>query len=108
MSDIFLDSRLRNIKWLVSKMHQSHQGPIKHISSFYHWDKIESKSVQDNFNLGFKLEVMKSRIPFVEFLNFTWSRIRILDLSACNIDDEVWQKFVEASGKFFLLKNLNL
>jgi hypothetical protein len=51
---------------------------------------------------------MRSGIPLAEYLNFSWLQIKILDLSACHIDDEQWQKFVEASVKFSGLMNLNL
>jgi hypothetical protein len=51
---------------------------------------------------------MRSRIPFAEYLNLSWPQIQILDLSACHINDELWQKFIEASEQFSGIMNLNL
>ena len=34
--------------------------------------------------------------------------MRILDLSACNVDDELWQKFIKSSSNFMSLTFINL
>ena len=77
-----------SIRWLMSKR------SYKELTEFYSYRIKEYHNKKSTYWYGIKLSVLESRIPFHEFLPHSFRHVRWLDLSACNMDDEHWNKFI--------------
>lgn len=67
---------------------------------FYDYKFIPQNDDPHTYWFGVRIRVLESKIPFVEYLTYSWNHVRILDLSACNVDDEIWQRFLQNSNHF--------
>ena len=79
----------------------------REIPEFYNYQVCKNNDDPEIFWYGVRISMLESHIPFSEFLPYSWNHVRWLDLSSCNIDDALWQKFIENSHNFKSLMFIN-
>ena len=86
---------------MMSKCH------YRKIPEFYNYQVCRNNEDPETYWYGVKITVLESHIPFVEFLPYSWNHVRWLDLSSCNVDDELWSQFIASSRNFRSLMFIN-
>ncbi len=76
--------------------------------NFYTYALLQSTHQSQGLECGIRLDVLESKIPFDDYLKYSWNQLKSLNISACNIDDELWQRFIQSSDKFQLLVEMDL
>lgn len=79
----------------------------KEIPQFYNYKVCKRNDDADIYWYGVKLSILESRIPFNEFLPYSWNHVRWLDFSSSNVDDAMWRQFIDNSHNFRSLMFIN-
>ena len=77
------------------------------IPEFYNYKVCKNNDDPDIYWYGVKLSILESRIPFVEFLPYSWNHVRWLDFSSSNVDDALWRQFIDSAHNFRSLMFIN-